>query len=59
MVDGTLQHPLEAQRRLGVATVIFGQQRHRGIDGLVELATQALEVRPAGLQDSLGRGVLQ
>ncbi len=59
MVDGPLQHPLEAQGGLGIAAIVFGQQRDRGIDGLLQLATQALQVGTTGLEHRLGRGVLQ
>ncbi|MNV54690.1 hypothetical protein D3C71_1468960 [compost metagenome] len=54
VVDGALQHPLEAQRGLGVAAIVFGQDRHRGVDRLLQLGAQALEVGARSLQHGLG-----
>ena len=59
VIDGALQHALEAQRRLGVATVIFGQARHGGFDRLLEIRAQAVGVRTGRLQDGLRRGIFQ
>jgi len=59
VVNGPLQHALETERGLGVAAVIFGQARDRGLDGLVELPAQAAGVRAAGLEHGLGRRVVE
>ena len=59
MVHGPLQHPLEAQGRLGVTAVIFGQAGHRGLDGLLQLLAQAFGVGTAGLQYGLGGRVVE
>ena len=59
MVDGALQHALEAQRGLGVAVVVLGQHRHRGGDGLLQVVAQAREVDAAGLEHGLGGGVVE
>ena len=44
MVDRTLQHALEAQRGLGIATVVFRQPVDRDLDGLFQLVAQARDV---------------
>ncbi len=59
VVDRPLQHALEAQGRLGVAAVIFGQAGDGGLDGLLQLLAQALGVRTAGLEDGLGGRVVE
>lgn len=59
MVHGPLQHTLEAKRGLGIAAIIFGQARDRGLDGLLQLLAQALGVGPACLQHGLGGRVVE
>ncbi|KAG1250075.1 hypothetical protein G6F68_012998 [Rhizopus microsporus] len=60
MATSTLApHALEAEGRLGVAAVIFGQARHRGLDGLLQFLAQAFGVGPTGLQNGLGGRVVE
>lgn len=59
VVDGALQHALEAQRRLGVAAIVFRQAGDRGFDRLFQVRTQAARVRAGRLQDGLRRGIFQ
>ena len=59
VVDGTLQHALEPQRRLGIAAIVFGQARDRGLDGLLQVRAQAVGIGTGRLQDGLCRGILQ
>jgi hypothetical protein len=59
VVHGPLQHALEAQGRLGIAAIIFGQAGHGGLDGLLQLLAQAVGVRTAGLQYGLGGRVVE
>src|SRR3546814_12821258 len=53
--DRTLQHALEAERRLGVAAIVLGQARHRTGDRLFQVASQSVEVGAGRLQDGLRR----
>ncbi len=59
VVDRALQYPLEAQRGLRVAAVVFGQARHRGLNGLLQLAAQALGIGAAGFQHRLRRRIVE
>ncbi len=59
MVDGALQHALEAERGLGVAAVIFGQARDRGLDGLLQVVAQAANIGAASLEDGLRGRIVQ
>ena len=59
MVDGTLQHALEAERRLRVAAIVVGKLVDRTADRLFEVAAQAVEIGAAGLEHALGRGVVE
>ncbi len=54
VVHGPLQHTLEAQRRLGVAAIVFRQAGHGGLDGLLQLLAQAVGIGTTGLQYGLG-----
>jgi len=54
---GTLQHPLEAQGRLGFAVfIVDGDQRGSGIDELLQVVLEFVEIRATGAQN--GRGSL-
>src|SRR3546814_3572165 len=59
VVDRTLQHALEAERRLGVAAIVLGQARHRAGDRLFQVASQSVEVGAGRLQDGLRRRVVE
>ncbi len=59
MVDGALQHPLETQGGLGVAAIIVGQPRDRGLHGLFQIPAQAIQVGATGLEHGLGGGVFE
>ena len=51
MEDRPLQHPLKAERGLGVALLVaFGQQWRGALDELFEIAAQPLQIDAAGLQ---------
>jgi len=55
VVDGPLQHALEAQRRLGVALVAVRQHRHGLGDDLFQLVGEPRQVDAAGAQRAEGR----
>ena len=59
VVDRALQHPLEAQRRLGVAAIVFGELVDRDLDGLLQLLAQAREIGADRLEHGLGRGIVE
>ena len=59
VVDGSLQHALEAQRRLRVARVVAGQQRHGLGDDAAQVIGQLVDIGAAGAQDARRRFVLQ
>ena len=59
VVDGALQHALEAERGLGVAAVVGRQHRHGVVDDLAQAVGQLGLVGAAGLEHGIGRGVVE
>jgi hypothetical protein len=57
--DGALDHALEAQRRLRVAGVVLGEDRHRLGDDVAQVLPEAAVVGAAGLQHLHGRRVVE
>jgi hypothetical protein len=49
--DGALQHPLDAQRLLGIALDPGGQHLHLFGEELLQVQAQLLDVDAAGAQD--------
>lgn len=57
MEHGTLQHALEAQGRLSLAVLVMdGDQRRGGIDELLQVVLELVEIGATGAQN--GRGGL-
>ena len=59
MVDRSLQHALEAQRRLDLAVVVGRHQWRRLVDEFDQLAAQLADVGLAGLENFVNLGNVQ
>ena len=59
VIDGTLQHALKTQRRLGVALVAARQHRHRLVDDRLQVAIEFVDVGGIGAQHSQRRWVVE
>ncbi|MNJ35727.1 hypothetical protein D3C77_304810 [compost metagenome] len=60
MKDCALQHPLEAQGWLGFAILVMhGNQRRGGVNELLQVVFEFVEVRAAGAQNGRGGLIIQ
>ncbi len=59
MVHRPLQHPLEAQGRLGVAAILLGHALHRGLDRALQIGRQPRRIDATGPEHRLRGGVVE
>ena len=59
MVNRTLEHALETERRLGIAVIVFGKNGDVVVDGLAQAAGELVDLGAAGAQHPERRSVFK